>query len=67
MTDYRFTWATANPVERANWIRQSYQSLGERGTRKIFLLSEAGLSAILDGAAWRSDYEISETNSADAA
>lgn len=53
----RFTWETANPVERAIWVRDNLKQFDRDKVRELFRLTEEGLQAIEDGAAWRQDYE----------
>lgn len=60
-----FEWATASPAERASMIRRHRR--GERPlsleqVRKLFGLTPEGLTAILDGADWRQEFEAPETN-----
>ncbi len=58
----RWTWNTANPAERAMWIREHLNKLSEASVRDLFQLTDDGLKAIKNGAAWRADYERPAVN-----
>lgn len=52
-----FKWATASAQDRGDFVRQHLQTLHEGAVRRLFRLTEKGITRIEGGDAWRPEYD----------
>ncbi len=59
-----WTWATASPQERGEWVRRHLRTgkMSAEAVRDLFELTETGLRAIQDGDDWRPEHERPAVN-----
>ena len=52
-----WTWESASPAERADWVRQHVQWIGWQKTANLFGLSNWAMNNICQGGEWIDEYD----------